>query len=90
MPRKRKLKPLRPIRVGWVKSNLCWGVAYPDEHRIEIDPRCDDKTLLNIAVHEVAHVILDVLDETAVEALGNHAADVLWRLGFRRIEKGDE
>lgn len=86
MPRKR----LRPIRIGWVKSERRWGCAFPDEHRIEIDPRCDDKTLLNIAVHEVAHVRLHLLDEAAVEDLGNHAADVLWRLGFRRIERGDE
>ena len=88
MPRKRK--PLRPIRIAWVKSNLRWGCAFPDEHRIEIDPRCCDKTLLNIAVHETTHVLLPVLDESAVEALGNHAADVLWRMGFRRMEKGDE
>ncbi len=86
---KRKRR-IRPIRIAWVKSASVWGMAYPDEHRIEIDPRCCDKTLLNIAVHETTHVLLPVLDETAVEMLGNHAADVLWRLGFRRMEKGDE
>ena len=88
MPRKRKR--LRPIRIAWVRSNLAWGMAYPEEWRIELDDRSCDKTLAGIAVHEVAYVVLPMLDEAAVEALGNHAADVLWRLGFRRIEKGDE
>ena len=90
MARKPKPKNLRPIRIGWVKSRTAWGWAYPEEWRIELDDRSCDKTLINTSVHEVAHVVLPMLDETAVEALGNHAADVLWRLGFRRVEKGDE
>ena len=90
MPRKSKAKRLRHIRIDWVKSRTAWGWGYPDEWRIELDARSCDKTLANTAVHEVAHVVLPMLDEAAVEALGNHAADVLWRLGFRRIEKGDE
>ena len=90
MPRKRKVKNLRPIRIGWVKSRTAWGWAYPEEWRIELDHRSCDQMLMNTIVHEVAHVVLPVLDEAAVKKLGDHAADVLWRLGFRRIEKGDE
>ena len=90
MARKPKPKRLRHIRIGWITSPTDWGYGYHEEWRIELDRRSCDKTLINTAVHEVAHVVLPMLDETAVEALGNHAADVLWRLGFRRIEKGDE
>jgi hypothetical protein len=59
-------------------------MAYPDEHRIELDDRMTDVTLIEVASHEVAHVVLPVLDEDAVELLGRHIADVLTRLGFKR------
>jgi hypothetical protein len=61
-----------------------WGLAFPHEWRIEIDPALDDKTLLDIAIHEAAHVVLPGLDEAEVDRLGRHAADLLWRMGFRR------
>jgi len=61
-----------------------WGLAFPHEWRIEIDPGLDDKTLLDIAIHEAAHVVLPELDEGQVDRLGRHAADLLWRMGYRR------
>jgi hypothetical protein len=61
-----------------------WGLAFPHEWRIEIDPALDDKTLLDIAIHEAAHVVLPDLDEAQVDRLGRQAADLLWRMGFRR------
>lgn len=61
-----------------------WGLAFPHEWRIEIDPALDDQTLLDIAIHEAAHVVLPDLDEGQVDRLGRHAADLLWRMGFRR------
>ena len=61
-----------------------WGLAFPHEWRVEIDPALDDKTLLDIAIHEAAHVVLPALDEAQVDRLGRHAADLLWRMGFRR------
>ena len=62
-----------------------WGLAFPHEWRIEIDPALDDQTLLDIAIHEAAHVVLPELEETQVDRLGRHAADLLWRMGFRRV-----
>lgn len=78
-------KPFRKIKIGWKRSASVWGMAYPDEHRIELDDRMTDQTLIEVASHEVAHVVLPVLDEEAVELLGRHIADVLSRLGFRRV-----
>jgi hypothetical protein len=75
---------MRRIRYCHKRNRGVWGLAYPREWRIEVDPELDDKTLLDIAVHEVAHVVMPDLDEAAVDQLGRHAADVLWRLGFRR------
>lgn len=84
MPRRQRF---RPIKVEWKKSETVWGMAYPEEHRIELDPRMTDVTLIEVASHEVTHVILPVLDEEAVELLGRHIANVLSRLGFRRAEE---
>ena len=83
MPKKRRF---RQIKFSWRKSETVWGMAYPEEHRIELDPRMTDTTLIEVASHEVAHVVLPFLDEEAVELLGRHVANVLTRLGFRRTE----
>jgi hypothetical protein len=78
------------IRIKWIKSEKAWGYADAAKRTIELDRRLDDQTMLEIAVHETAHICLPVLDEAAVETLGKQAADVLWRLGFRRAHDGDE
>jgi predicted SprT family Zn-dependent metalloprotease len=84
MPRKARF---RKIRIDWRKSETAWGVAYCEDHRIELDPRMTDETLLEVASHEVAHIVLPFLDEEAVELLGRHIGDVLTRLGFSRVEE---
>lgn len=61
-------------------------MAYPSEYRIELDPYLDEKTLLDIAIHETAHVVVPDLDEEAIDRLGRACADVLWRIGFRKEE----
>lgn len=75
---------MRKVRFKHKRNPGAWGMAYPAEWRIELDPDLDEKTLLDIAVHEVTHVVIPDLDEAAVDRLGKHVADVLWRLGFRR------
>ena len=75
---------MRKIRIARKRNPGCWGMAYPERWRIELDPELDDKTLMDIAVHEVTHVVLPVLDEAAVDTLCKQVADVLWRLGFRK------
>jgi hypothetical protein len=77
-------KRFRKIKIAWKRSESVYGMAYPLEHRIELDDRMTDTTMIEVAAHEVTHVILPVLDEEAVELLGRHIADVLTRLGFRR------
>ena len=79
---------MRKIRYCHKRNRGVWGLAFPDEWRIELDPGLDDKTLLDIAIHESTHIIAPDLDEKTVDRLGRHAADLLWRLGYRRA--GDE
>lgn len=61
-----------------------WGLAFPNEWRIEIDPALDDKTLRDIAIHEAAHVVVPGPEEAKVDRLGRQAADLLCHMGFRR------
>lgn len=75
---------MRKVRFSFRRNHGCWGMAYPQQWRIELDDRLHDKTLIDIATHEVAHVVIPDLDESAVDRLGKHVADVLWRLGFRK------
>ena len=81
---------LRKIKIDFVLLTDAWGKAYAAEHRIELHKTMDDRLLLEIAAHEVAHVICDYLDEEAIALLGRHIGEVIHRLGFRRTEKGDE
>ena len=77
---------MRKIRIVRKRNPGCWGMAYPSGcgYRIELDPDLDEKTLLDIGVHETVHVVCPDLSEEAVDRIGKHCADVLWRLGFRR------
>ena len=75
---------MRKIRYRHKRNRGVWGLAYPDEWKIELDPEMGDKLLLEVASHEVTHVVIPDLDEAAVDRLGKQIADVLWRLGFRR------
>lgn len=80
-------KRFRRIKVEFEEMRTTWGLAYTDEHRVVLDPRMTDTTMLEVASHEVAHVICPYLEEEAVELLGRHIGDVLTRLGFRRVEE---
>jgi hypothetical protein len=64
-------------------------MAYPLTHKIDLDPDLEGKNLIEIAVHEVSHVVFPHLDEATVDLLGKQCADVLWRLKFRVSEDHD-
>lgn len=78
------MKPFRPIKIVWRKSPKVWGLADHTKHTIWLDPRMDDKTLLEIAPHEIIHILFPMLDEEAAELYGKHCSDVLTRIGFAR------
>ena len=74
---------MRRIRIVRRRNRGVWGLAFPDEYRIELDPELDEQLLMEVAIHEAIHVGCNDLSEEAVDRLGKLAADVLWRLGFR-------
>lgn len=80
---------MRRIRYRLKRNRGCWGKAWPHEWRIELDPDLDQKTAMDIALHEGLHVLFPDLEEHDVNAAGATLADLLWRLGYRR-EHEDE
>ena len=80
---------MRRISIKRKRNKNAWGMAYPDAHKIELDPALEGKDLIEIAVHEVSHVVFPHLDEATVDLLGKQCADVLWRLKFRVSEDNE-
>jgi hypothetical protein len=77
---------MRRIRFTHKRNKGCWGLARPG-FRIEIDPSLEDKTHMDIAIHEGLHCLFPDLSEEAVNQAGITLADLLWRLGYRRNEE---
>jgi len=77
---------MRRIRYAHKRNRNAWGMAYPNEYRIEIDPGLEDRMETEIAIHEGLHVLFPYLPEDAVDNAGKTLADLLWRLGYRRKE----
>jgi hypothetical protein len=75
---------MRRIRFTHKRNRKCWGRAYPDEFRIELDPELDDKTEMDIALHEGLHLLFPYTEENHINEAGKTLADLLWRLGFRK------
>jgi hypothetical protein len=42
---------------------------------------------LEIAAHEVAHLVFPEAEEKQIVMLGKQVADVIWRLNFRRAQE---
>ena len=80
----------KKIKVVLKPLSQAWGYAYDTDREIELDERMDDSTMLSTAAHEVLHIVFPFLTENAVDEAGIEIGDVLFRLGFRRIEKDEE
>lgn len=65
-----------------------WGQYWPDGGgRIEIDPRLRSRGRLRVLIHEALHHVFKSAGETQVTNAAGIVALILWRDGFRRIEK---
>lgn len=80
---------MRRIRYSHKRNRGAYGLAFPDERRIELDPRLGGITHLDIALHEGLHVLFPHIDEPTVNSAGTSLADLLWRLGYRRKDEDD-
>lgn len=74
---------MRRIRFKHKRNRGVWGLAFPDEFRIELDPALEPRTEIDIALHEGLHCLFPYLPEDQVNEAGKVLADLLWRLGYR-------
>lgn len=78
---------MRRIRFRHKRNKGCWGRAFTASWTIELDPELEDRTHMDIALHEGLHCLFPDLSEEAVNQAGITLADLLWRLGYRRLEE---
>ena len=65
------------------------GLSWPAERRMAVDIAAhagDEKALLDTIAHEVAHIASrNDFSESACERMAGDLSDVLWRMGWRRV-----
>jgi hypothetical protein len=59
------------------------GIAYPEEKKIYIDPRLSRDEMIEILIHEAAHVLLPYLTEETVD----YAAKVIGKIVVQKCEE---
>lgn len=77
---------MRNIKVKF-KNRLpddVWGLAFKDEHRIEIKNGLDPFDEFDTTIHELLHIVYPFLEEVYVEKYSTILAKELWKLGYRR------
>lgn len=78
---------MRRIRFTHKRNPGVWGLAFPKDFRIELDPELDEKTEMDIALHEGLHCLMPYLSEEPIDEAGKALADLLWRMGYRRKDE---
>jgi hypothetical protein len=63
----------------------CW--PYSGDRIIEIDPRQCPKEYLDTLIHEATHELFPRMKESTVLRAGTTIANLLWRLGYRRVRR---
>lgn len=62
------------------------GLAYKDDRVIEIDSRLKGKDHLETIIHEVCHLQNPKWGELMVQGRSKELSDILWELGYRRVD----
>ena len=65
----------------------CWPHTRPRLRKIEIDPRQSPKDYLDTLLHEAIHENFPKVKEPKVLNAATSIANLLWRLGYRRIHQ---
>ena len=73
------------VRLQKLGREKALGEAYFGENLIRLDPRQRSRVLLNTAVHECLHLCWPDASERKVSRAAGQIADVLHRIGFRRV-----
>lgn len=70
-------------------TDKCVGQCWPftRKHIIEIDPRQSPKDYMDTLIHEALHELMPRKPEAFILKAGTTIANLLWRLGYRRVKK---
>ena len=74
-----------------LESDGCVGQCWPgsdDGQLIEIDPRQCPKDYMDTIIHEALHHLFPKKKEPSILRSGTSLANLLWRLGYRRVKNG--
>lgn len=83
-PLKIKIK-IKKIFESTGNMGQCW--PYQKNKRMEIDPRQRPKDYMDTVIHEALHLIFPDKKEKRIMWAGTTIANLLWRLGYRRVKK---
>jgi len=77
---------MKPIAVTHRKlgKHKAIGLAYKDEHLIEVDERLKGFDHLQTVIHEILHVQNPRWPEIKVEGHSTQIAEILWNLNYKR------
>lgn len=64
-----------------------WGMAETSANKIWLDERLRGKRRLEVTVHELMHLLYPEESEENVDHAGKLISRILWREGWRAIEK---
>lgn len=79
-------KTLIQFRVKNKKMIGCVGQCYPGWGcLIEVEPRQCPKDYLDTIIHESLHIIFPKKKESSILRAGTSIVNLLWRLGYRRV-----
>ncbi len=70
-------------------NGLCDYPSTPRRH-IWINPDLAKQKLLEILLHECLHAAFIDIDEEVIDTVGKDLAKILWDLGYRSHDLGDE
>ena len=79
----------RVVNKEILESDGCVGQCWPgasEDNRMEVDPRQTQLDYMDTVIHEALHMLFPAEKERAVLKGGTSIAQLLWRLGYRRVK----
>lgn len=81
------MKPEIKVEFKKLGKNKALGLAYKEENKIILDPRLKGKDFIDVAIHELMHILLPYLTEETIDSTATSIATTLTKLGVIKSEK---
>lgn len=79
----------RVVNKKILESDGCVGQCWPgdtEDNLIEVDPRQTQIDYMDTVIHEALHHLFPTVKERKILKSGTSVAQLLWRLGYRRVK----